>query len=389
MDPLTTVQIGKTIFDLFNKSNLKNNNQKITDFRETMDFVRNKYENYQDKKNLHLSNYIKKSMVSSRVFIQRTCAEEPILNDLLGSIQQLYLSWILTAIDMNKYVDGTRTIRNMLDVVATEAMEYNLPMQDDDALISGLASYNGHTLKSSIVSKDKSKTPFLGNANIVDSTPIELNLSYGRLVEVIFSSGNNDKAKTSIKLFVQILPIVVPDNVMKEFLMLNYKPDIKKRKFQLSAGEISFWRDYLFELDLSERKRNALRDDKTGYLKEMYNALNKNQNQKLKKQLQISPNKQNVANTIHVFDKTSFNRWCGEVHIDFKNVAHREKYFNDTLSMIVATIDSDYEKIDMYFAGIQNRAEFNFNQIKKNSKDSNYDLTSIMKAFSSASAPRF
>ena len=31
--------------------------------------------------------------------------------------------------------------------------------------------------------------------------------------------------------------------------------------------------------------------------------------------------------------------------------AHREKYFNDTLSMIVATIDSDYEKIDMYFAG--------------------------------------
>lgn len=403
MDPLIAAQVGKSIADIFSgaKSGKPVN---MTNFKEAMNQIRDLYENYQDSKNLHLSNYIKKSMVSSRVFIQRACAEEPILNDLLGSIQQLYLSWILTAIDMNKYVDGTRTIRNMLDVVATEAMEYNLPMQDDDALISGLASYNGYQPKFvafniPFIGKDKDKdeddedknknkkTSILGNTTIVDTTPIELNLSYGRLVEVIFS--DNNKVKTSIKLFVQILPLIIPDNVMKEFLMLNYKPDNKQRRFQLSAGEISFWRDYLFELDLSERKRKALRDDKTGYLKEMYNELNKNQRQKLKKYSQLSPNKQNVANTIHVYDKASFNRWCGEVRMDFRNPAHREKYFNDTLSMIVATIDSDYEKIDMYFAGIQNRAEFNFNQVKKNSKDNNYDLTSIMKAFSSASAPRF
>lgn len=386
MNPLIAAQVGKSLADIFSGAK-SGQSVDMSTFKEAMDSIRNLYENYQDAKNLHLSNYIKKSMVSSRVFIQRTCAEEPILNDLLGSIQQLYLSWILTAIDMNKYVDGTRTIRNMLDVVATEAMEYNLPMQDDNILISGLASYNGYQPK--LATNPKTGTPVLGNTSIVDTTPVELNLSYGRLVEVIFSSGANDKTKTSIKLFVQILPLIIPDNVMKEFLMLNYKPDKKQRKFQLSAGEISFWRDYLFELDLSERRRKALRDDKTGYLKEMYNELNKNQKQKLKKYSQLSPNKQNIANTIHVYDKASFNRWCGEVRMDFRNPAHREKYFNDTLSMIVATIDSDYEKIDMYFAGIQNRAEFNFNQVKKNSKDNNYDLTSIMKAFSSASAPRF
>ena len=119
MNPLIAAQVGKSLADIF--SGAKSGQPvDMSTFKEAMDSIRNLYENYQDAKNLHLSNYIKKSMVSSRVFIQRTCAEEPILNDLLGSIQQLYLSWILTAIDMNKYVDGTRTIRNMLDVVATE-----------------------------------------------------------------------------------------------------------------------------------------------------------------------------------------------------------------------------------------------------------------------------
>lgn len=387
MGPLAAAQIGASLINAFSGSQSGKSSGDMISFREAMDSIRNLYEQYQDAKNLHLPNYIKKSMVSSRVFIQRACAEEPILNDLLGSIQQLYLSWILTAIDMNRYVDGIRTIRNMLDVVATEAMEYNLPMQDDAALISGLASYNGYQPKFDSRSQNNSNKDIKGNTTIVDTTSIELNLSYGRLVEVIFSDSN--KVKTSIKLFVQILPLIIPDNVMKEFLMLNYKPEKKYRKFQLSAGEISFWRDYMFELDLAKRKRKALRDDKTGYLREMYNELNKNQKQKMKKYSQLAPNKQNIANTIHVYDKASFNRWCGEVRMDFRNPAHREKYFNDTLSMIVATIDSDYEKIDMYFAGIQNRAEFNFNQVKKNSKDNNYDLTSIMKAFSSASAPRF
>ena len=162
MNPLIAAQVGKSLADIF--SGAKSGQPvDMSTFKEAMDSIRNLYENYQDAKNLHLSNYIKKSMVSSRVFIQRTCAEEPILNDLLGSIQQLYLSWILTAIDMNKYVDGTRTIRNMLDVVATEAMEYNLPMQDDNILISGLASYNGYQPK--LATNPKTGTPVLGNTS--------------------------------------------------------------------------------------------------------------------------------------------------------------------------------------------------------------------------------
>ena len=358
---------------------------KQTEFGSLMQEIRNAADNIGDDFNIHLTNYIKKSMISSRVFIQKSIVQEPILNDVLGTIQQLYLSWVLTAINMNNFVAGGKTIRNMLDVVATESFlgDYFQTMIDINTIMSDLMSF-GPSKFEATVKKDK---PGSLNAKASDVVSKEINITYGRIVEVTFNVGNGNTV--SVNLFIQLFPTFVEDNVMGEFLSLNYKPDWRQRFFQVQAGELSFWKDFLFELDLSEKRKKALKNDNTGVFKEMLNELNKNETNRLKKMTGYAPNKQNIANTIHIFEKDSFNKFCHENRIDFKNQSHRDKYFSSTMSMMVVVIDPSYERVEMYFAGISNRAEYNYIQLQNQNKNSNYDLVSVMKAFANTSAPRF
>lgn len=58
MNPLIAAQVGKSLADIF--SGAKSGQPvDMSTFKEAMDSIRNLYENYQDAKNLHLSNYIK------------------------------------------------------------------------------------------------------------------------------------------------------------------------------------------------------------------------------------------------------------------------------------------------------------------------------------------
>lgn len=340
--------------------------------------------NYSDTTNTSLTNYVKRSMIASRVFIQREVAEEEILPDLLMTLQQMYVGWVLTAMQMNTYVDGTRTIKKALNVVATENIKY-VPTDD---LLSGLMSFNG---KMAAGADEKEKSYSGGSSGSVVDTmgKKELNLPSGRIIEVKFNPGGASNQTITVNLYLQLMPTFIPSNVAREFFHLHFKPSSQQRYFQVTAGEKRFIADYLFEMDLLRQRNRAMKDDKTGLLKEMLDRKKNGLLNFLLKLGGVNPERQNIANTIHIYEKASFDRWCHDAGCDFKRFDHRTKFFNRTFSMVVAVVDSSFGIVDIYLHGIDNRGEYKFNQIHQQASSEKYDLQSIMKAYYSSSAPKF
>lgn len=104
--------VGNVNFNLGSGNN--NDNAEIS-FNDAADLIE------QAAYGTSLPSFIKRTMVSSSVYIQRSCFDDEILSDVLQCAQQLYISWILTAVSLNGCLAGSKTlVRDAINVIATE-----------------------------------------------------------------------------------------------------------------------------------------------------------------------------------------------------------------------------------------------------------------------------
>ena len=201
------------------------------DFSQLIDVVRN----VEDRFSPSITRYLKKSFISSRVFIQRSCAEEEILPTLLQSLNSLYVSMVFAAISGNQYVDKARTVRDLMSIVATES--YNQPYIPTESILPSLESFNGVIRpKYDAFGPTESQVSQGTGAQIIDTYVKEMNLVVGRLVDMEFNVGGDPRNKMKIQMMVQLLPTFISDSVMREFFAVNFKPDLLKRWYQVTAG---------------------------------------------------------------------------------------------------------------------------------------------------------
>lgn len=343
-----------------------------------------------------LTAYAKSTMVSSRVVIQNSCSQEEILPDLLQTLQQIYVSFILSAVNLSAYVDNSRTtVKNMMQIIASE--DFNKPFVKTKDIIDGLESFTPNAIPKFAVDTDgfastAGNPDTIGGSKIVD-TPAQISLPSGRVVEITFNVGGEQKNKVTTNILVNLFPQIIPDTVAQSFFNINIKPDFFERLFKWRSGEISFWSDFLFELDLRQKRKDVIKKDNSGLLLDLEQQKSSKLGSRvwngLMHFLGVKQLRQNVANTIYVYNKPDFDVWAKKNRIDFRSASSRNSFMSRTMSMMVVVIDSDFQKVDLYFNGIDSFGEYNFNQIKVQSKGEKYDLVSIMKSLSAANAPRF
>ena len=97
--------------------------QRASDAMQSIYKIAEVVENLQDASNVSLPNYIKKCAMLHRVYVQKdVAAEEEVLYDILVNTQNMIAAWALCALQLNTKVDGVRTARKLLDIVATESL---------------------------------------------------------------------------------------------------------------------------------------------------------------------------------------------------------------------------------------------------------------------------
>lgn len=359
------------------------------------EFIRN----VDDRRNMALPSYVRKATVDSRVFVSKEAAMEEVINDVLYANHALYVGWIASALSMTQYVGNTR-VREIISTVATESLNkhnrYTNPSIDsildsytvDKRKLPTVYAYDEDNPISIIETQDSDTPDIRGSQGMKGfDMPSSFNLLGGTIIEMSFAVG--EKQKITIPVLVRLSPTLITDNVAKQFFKSNYKPDMWLRWFKVRSGEISFWRDFLLELDLRDEKKQALKEDKSGVLFDMFAQQKSALTAYIGKILGWRSERQNIASSIHVYTKPQFSKWCHDVGCRFDSESDRNTFFKKTFSTCVNVIDSDFNKVYVYAAGIKHSAEYSFSQLQNNRNKQQYDLASIMRAFSSQSTPRF
>ena len=422
--------------------------------------IQNTIDEGAQRTNLSITNFIKKLMVMSRVFIQNKIADDPSLNDNLDCIQNQYLSFILAALSLNEDIGNNRTVRKQMEVVATEdytsfldaaQQAFGLVVgKEDNATKTTYGPYSAPGDKSGMgykyddirdytsqeldkiakqdkefyeylvrkenerlnnkkheernqaekdekdkkakaereVDREKRKADELRrastNASVNDRTR-DLSLASGRIIEVEMGP-----QKKKVNIPVQLIPTIISDDVASSLITLNFTPNWRQRIVQAKAGEISWVKDFLFNMDLIKKNEEALRKDKTGLLYEIKKRQQNAAQAAIFKMIPMSnSNRQNVASTIFVFDKQSFMLNSKASGLNWRSFANRERFFAATFSFMVVLIDPIYAKSEYYWAGIDAIGEYSAKQLKAASKKESYDLKDIMAAFTQGHSPRF
>lgn len=353
----------------------------------------------EDRVSMSLPAYLKRAVIESRVYTTREAAMEECINDLLYCINVMYAGWCMTALSMSQMIQGSK-IRDILNTVATES-KHNTVYKDTDQLFAALESFKIKrspfalpSMASPVVpgiQDDADDMPVAGGAgNKIIEFPKDYRLVSGIVIDVSFAIGGPADRKTiSVPVAVRLNPTIINADAAKQFFASNFKMDTWMRWFKVKTGEISFWKDFLFEMDLLDEKYKAIKRDKTGVVKDMYDQQQSALASYLLKLIGWRADRQNIASAIHIFTRPQFNEFCRSTHCNFESVNDRLKYFRKTLSMIVAVIDSEYQMVDVYIAGVGNKAKYQFSQLQNYTKPNQYDLTSVMRAFANTNAPRF
>ena len=353
-----------------------------------------------------LTEYTKPFNIMARMYIERQIAGDDIALPLIGTLNQLYCSFVITALNLNSFVSNGRTIRDLLKIVSTEqfvdvvemtkeafgnmdtpiaSIESSVINLDPDSqrLVSGRVIELDIQLPASTVQNVTEVT----NNTKVDSD-YNSESSSGNKHTVSQTSGNTVNAK--LTLYVQLVPYVIDSDAVGGFLSMNFSPSIKQRWKQYRAGEISFWRDFVASRDLIKKEAKILKADKSNTLLDMMLKSNNALWRWFAGFSGVLDERHNIASSLLITEKKTFVKECSLAGVDFSNQSQRQAFFRKTMVMMVIVVDTMYNNVEMYFNGINTKGEYSYAMINKLSKGKDaFDLKEIMTAFAQGQSPKF
>lgn len=364
-----------------------------------------------------LTEFAKQSMINSRVYIEKNLATDEILTPLMQNIMSLYCGLVFTAVNLNQNICGSKTVRDISSTVSSaEAFDARQKSNTFDSAMSLMKDYFVGSNKDKSLNRpyasmkrnsdnDANRTQIISDnrqidnrnystkidskpSSVIDPEPKSVSLPSGRILNIPMLT--DGKSSFNLQLLIQLFPFFIETDVAQEFINLNFTPSFWRRFTQFQAGEISFFKDFIFSCDLREKRMKALIKDKTGGLADM---INKQKNAVASHWMNFlrkpGTEKINIASTILILNKNSVDKALNKNGIDLKSSSNRKKFFENSYCMMLVVVDQMYNEVDIYYNGIEAVSTFKYEQIKRESKKDSTDLVSIMKSYAQGLAPKF
>lgn len=362
---------------------------------ETMDLVRGFAENANAATSL--PKFTKQSIVAAPCFIQRSIAEESVINDIIKNLYNLYVGYIICALEMDQMIVGGKRVRDIMNTVSTVgAFESINDFIDTESLVGQLAgSMEGYTYQSKRSTDDygnpkeeitRTYTQDPAKNDYQVDKKMNIPISSGRYINLTMAVGPSG-ATINIPLMVNINSRIVPSSVMEYVFGRDFNMSLINRFTQYQAGEIRFIKDFVFGIDKLERRAKALKEDKDNNLVEILRQQNKS---KFKKIIQ-DPNKRsyNLANAILIADEQTVKDVTKKAGINLERSFDRQRFFNTIYGLFIVLVDSRYSRVTIYTNGIDQSASYSYNEMKASSASDKLSLKEIMEYLSKNQMPRF
>lgn len=335
-----------------------------------------------------LSQYTKGTVVRGRVYIDDSVVNEPVTPGLISSLQIIYCGMVLTALRMNQFIGGGKTLKELLHVVATEDMK--TPYVD---ISTSMESFGVTRANEKI---DGGGDGAMGTKPVEEVERLENGrVPVGRVIELEITNAEG-KAIGKIPITVQLMPYVLAAATARQFVIHNNSPGFLNRLAQLRAGEISFWRDFVFGFDIAKSRSDAMRKDKSGILVEhatrVYNKAQTVTNGLIDRFISNTQNApRNVANYLLIFSEQTAKEARVASGIDLHKYSQRQKFMESTFVVVLAIVDPMFNRVTMYYSGIEDGATFPYDAFKQTGKGGTdpIDLVRAMQMMQQGQIPRF
>ena len=176
---------------------------------------------YKDRKINSLTEFNKKTMISSRVYIEDNIAAEPLIPSLMRLALRTYSGMVFTALGLSNLIIRGKNARDLLAAVATENFKSTKDIIDAFAGIPVPqieASFEAQRVNTGNPERDKEVEKAIATLNDSKSKVSEVkaeDLFCGKLMDITIGTS---KDNVTIPFIVQLFPYILPKIGMEEFM---------------------------------------------------------------------------------------------------------------------------------------------------------------------------
>lgn len=367
-----------------------------------------------------LTNYVHSTSVTSRSYIEEGLIDEDVMVSLCGFTNQMYIGYVIAALQLSNNLSQYRTIRTGLTAIANEGFDMEAEVLkefcaaegiDMEASVVELEKKTGHLFaarliefdfivgreqsagRSSSTGSNKSGTDDIDNYDedgSVTGSSRKTGISPGSSSSKGKDHKSSNKAVTvTVPIHVSMIPAAITPEVADAFLSLNFKPSFGQRYMQWRAGEIKLIKDLILSRDLVAKYAKAVHKDKTGALGGM---LKRNSKNKLAHFWGMAQRKykNNTASSILIFDKRTLDQSSHEARINMAKFGDRQRFFKASMAMMVISVDTTYERVQVWLNGVDGVMDLPYTFLKKSGGDNNsMDLKMVMEMLNQGKSPKF
>lgn len=367
--------------------------EKVREFKDATDYI----------KTTSIADVSKLTKVEPLTIISHDLIFNDNMPDINNTILSLFSAYYLQAVSLVGAIDNVNVVRT-LD-------KLNPDRDNERLLYPSVENYNG-TIKEFFNKTDeifnidnyKYKLPNINNGksiallsengvdgNVKDNISIlnqASSLSVGKLLSLSFKSetddgkGRTDTLPVSVRLACNIMnnksitALLSGDGVDK---------DIIERFHSWRSGRISFIKDLLFCQDLIDAHKKNLIRDKSGVKEEI---LKRVRNSKRYGILTKNPSLSSASNIFIISDKVA-KEVEYNVRGKLSKYSSRVKVFDENYMMILAVVNTEWERVTFYTRGVKAETDYSFKEIKNISKKQDTSIVDLLKSIQLGSPVSF
>ena len=188
-----------------------------------------------------------------------------------------------------------------------------------------------------------------------------------------------NKEERELQLACVLAPMVTDPASMTAILSLyTARQTLKERWHGLKSGSLTPT-EFFFLTDIARKHKQTMRNDKSGYYAEQARL------QRNGKMAGLITGQTSLATASAMIVTTAATLARAELEVgrpvtDFQT---REAMMAANNSFVWYIVDTEWQTVRQYVRGMEQGAEWNFNELKKSSKGDGVDIVELVKAFSS------
>lgn len=355
-----------------------------------------------------LISYTRSTRVEPIVLVDQSLINASYIQDIMQSLSSIFIGYYLQAVALSvnvnqinviRLLDALNPNRDMLDASATrivdninakpsflslESYETKLPTMEDfksaHNAAAGLPNLKDFSKKASAMGA----TAQTAYGDRLGSVNEAVNLSVGKLIEVTVNNGEG-KGGVTFPVIVRLVSTLIDTPSLTHILGDGGRQNatLRERFHSWKAGRLTFVRDLVFCQDLIDEHRAAVMNDKTGVYADI---LERRRNNGVSSLMSGNPTIGTASNIV-VISKDTARHVEREINGKLSNYEVRQRIFDSSYVMIMAVVDTEYERVTFYHRGIKTPTDLSVKELKTSNKGTGPDVAEILKAYMLGNAP--